>query len=62
MWEGVAQCGKVYHCICDTYVCVCDVWMSLSHVLMMVTQEHLCVHLIAGWFGHVAKAYMAKTF
>ena len=56
VWEGVSQCGRVCPCMC-----VCEVWVSLSHVFMTDTQVHLCVHLIAGRFGHVAKAYVAKT-
>ena len=50
VWEGVSL-----------YACGCEVWVFLSHVLMTDTQVHLCVHLIAGHFGHVAKAYVAKT-
>ena len=58
--EGVPQCGRVCPCICE--MCVCEVWVSLSHVPMMDTQVHLCVHLIAGHFGHMTKAYVAETF
>ena len=50
VWEGVSL-----------YACGCEVWVFMSHVLMTDTQVHLCVHLIAGHFGHVAKAYVAKT-
>ena len=45
VWEGVSL-----------YVCV-----FLSHVLMTDAQVHLYVYMIAGRFGHVAKAYLAKT-
>ena len=63
VWEGVLQCGgcpPVWEGV-SLYACVCEVWVFLSHVLMTDTQVHLCVHLIAGHFGHVAKAYVAKT-
>ena len=68
VWEGVPQYGRVFPSVggcAPVYVrcvCVCEVWVSLSHVLMMDTQVHLCVHLIAGRFGHVTKAYVAETF
>ena len=52
--ECVPQYGRVCPCMC-----VCEVWVSLSHVIMMDTQVHLCVHLIT--WRHVTKAYMAKT-
>ena len=55
VWECVPQCGRVCPCMC-----VCEVSVSLSHVLMADTQVHLCVHLIAGRFSHVVKAYLAK--
>ena len=64
-WEGVPQCGRVCPSVgvCapmweDVYAW-CEVWVSLSHVLMADTQVHLCVHLIAGRFSHVVKAYVA---
>ena len=57
VWEDVLQCGRMCPYICD--LCVCEVWVSLSHVY--TNDTHLCVHLIAGRFGHVAKAYVAKT-
>ena len=60
MWKGLPseggcpQCVRVCPRICDMYVC--EVWVSLSHVLMMDTQVHLCVHLITECLSHVAKA------
>ena len=54
--DGVSQCGRVCPCMC-----VCEVWVFLSHVLMTDAQVHLYVYMIAGRFGHVAKAYLAKT-
>ena len=54
--DGVSQCGRVCPCMC-----VCEVWVFLSHVLMMDAQVHLYVYMITERFGHVAKAYLAKT-
>ena len=56
-WEDVSDCASVGGCarvylIC---ACVCEVWVSLSYILMTDTQVHLCVCLITGCFGHVAK-------
>ena len=68
VWEGVSQCQRVSQCerVCPSVgrcvpVCVFEVWVSLSHVFMMDTQVHLCVHLITRCFGHVAKAYVATA-
>ena len=53
MCPRVGGCALVY-VICVDVKCGC-----LCH--MTDTQVHLCVHLIAECFDHVAKAYVTET-
>ena len=56
VWEGLPQCGRVFPSVGRLPPVGGCAPVSLSHILMTDTQVHLCVHLIAECFSHVAKA------